>query len=73
MKARIGAGVLAAALVVLASSCDTAYDTLYTLGAGRPRCDQPTFYTIHDGDFSPAQIQDIHSAVGEIRNASHID
>lgn len=73
MIRRLPVLALAATLVVLASSCDTAYGTMYAQGAGRPRCDQPTYYTIHDGDFTPAQIQDIHSAVGEIRNASHID
>lgn len=56
-----------------ARPADDAYGTLDALGAGRPRAGLVRYYTAHDGDFTPAQLSDIHSAVDEVRRASGCD
>lgn len=78
MKSQTSLRLLLAAGLLTAAGCtvrpsDNAYSTLDALGAGRPSPGLVRYYTIHDGDFSSAQISDIHSAVDELRRASNCD
>lgn len=74
LRRRALALLVAGGLVAAATSCDQSYSTLDAYGGGRPRCDgMPLWYAIHGGDFSAAQVQDIHAAVGDWRDAAGMD
>ena len=63
---------LVAAAAMLASACDTGFNDMTPWSYG-PACDRPTYYGIHEGDFTPDVVADIHDAIGAVATWSAID
>jgi hypothetical protein len=64
--------VLALVACVLATACDTAWNDMTPWSYGPP-CGRPTWYAIHNGDFTPDEMADIHDAIREVAIWSAVD